>query len=203
MRPQTGQRDGRAENRAPRSRRAAAPQSRDWAGLQTRSRRGTRARPGPLPAAAARATGLQSELRSSPYVVAVAWATIWRYVVVGGVTLAMFAGVRPPLLAAAAIGFAGLILGLWRRRWWAAGLWRAAMLGWAIGASSGSELFPYLIAGSLAVVTLEPWLVARGRRAQVTTSARSAALPVAAPAAPGVAAPELPEPVWPRSRRRG
>ncbi len=134
--------------------------------------------------------------------VAVAWATIWRYAVVGAVTLAMFSGVRPPLLAAAAIGFAGLILGLWRRRWWAAGLWRAAMLGWATGASSGSEFFPYLIAGALAVVTLEPWLVARGRRAEVTASARSA-VPVAARAAPGVAAPELPEPVWPRSRRRG
>lgn len=184
------------------TRRRPAPQSRDWALLQTPDR-GAPAQAGlSHTTTSAQAPELPNGLGPSPYVISVAWGTIWRYAVVGAVTLAMFSGVRPPLVAAAVIGVAGLILGLWRRRWWAAGLWRAAMLGWATGASSGSEFFPYLIAGALAVVTVEPWLVARGRRAELPTPARSA-VAVAAPAAPVVADPRLPEPVWPRSRRRG
>ncbi|MGA8015468.1 MAG: hypothetical protein WCB85_06075, partial [Candidatus Dormiibacterota bacterium] len=186
MRERTARERTRSIEARAEARRRPAPQSRDWALLQTLDRGAPAQARRSHPTTSAQGPALPNGLGPSPYVISVAWGTIWRYAVVGSVTLAMFSGVRPPLVTAAAIGVAGLILGLWRRRWWAAGLWRAAMLGWATGASSGSQFFPYLIAGSLAVVTLEPWLVARGRRAVESTSPGSA-VAVAAPAAPVVA----------------
>lgn len=130
----------------------AAPQSRDWAP------RPSDRRP-PPPAAAPEAV----ERYRTPYLVAVAWGTVWRYAVVGTLVLLIISGPAPPLLLGGVVGAAGILAGLWFRRPWWAGAWRAAMLGWASGLASAHWFFPYVVVGTLAVVTVEPWLVAPGR----------------------------------------
>jgi hypothetical protein len=129
----------------------APPQSRDWA---------PRPRvPPPLPAPAAETV----ERYRTPYLVAVAWGTAWRYATVGIIVLLIFAGLRPPLLLGGVVGVAGFLAGLWFRRPWWAGAWRAAMLGWGLGMASAHWFFAYVVVGTLAAITLEPWIVARGR----------------------------------------
>jgi len=130
-----------------------------------------------------------------PYGVTVAWGILWRYAVLGAVVLGMVAGPRPPLLAPLAIVVGGLLLGLWFRRPWPAALWRAATLGWATAVTAGWIVFPMVLAGALAALTVEPWLLARGR-------GRSRSRPRAvAPAAPVVAG-MAPAAEWPGIRRR-
>ena len=112
-----------------------------------------------------------------PYGVAVAWGILWRYAVLGAVVLAMVAGPRPPLAAPLAIIAGGVVLGLWFRRPWPAALWRAAVLGWAAAVTAGWIVFPIVLASGLAVLTLEPWLLARGRGRSRDRQRQAAAAP--------------------------
>jgi hypothetical protein len=129
-----------------------APQTRDWA-ERTWLRE-------PVTAAETRAA---VEHYRTPYLVAVAWGTAWRYAVVAAIVFLIFAGLRPPLPLGLAVAIAGFLGGLWFRRPWWAGAWRAAMLGWAVGLASAHWSFAYVVVGALAVITLEPWIVARLR----------------------------------------
>jgi hypothetical protein len=137
--------------------------------------------------------------RRRPYGVAVAWGILWRYAVLGAVVLAMVAGPRPPLAAPLAVIAGGVLLGLWFRRPWPAALWRAAVLGWAVAVTAGWIGFPIVLASGLAVVTAEPWLLARGRGR--SRDRRRPAAPAAASASP-IAAGTAPTAEWPRARRR-
>jgi hypothetical protein len=130
----------------------APPQTRDWAP------RSPAPRPLQLPSEVE-----PVERYQTPYLVAVAWGTAWRYGVVGAAVLLIFAGLRPPVALAAVVGIAGFLAGLWFRRPWWAGAWRAAMLGWGVGAASAHWFFAYVVVGTLAAITLEPWIVARRR----------------------------------------
>lgn len=134
-----------------------------------------------------------------PYGVAVAWGVLWRYAVLGAVVLAMVAGVRPPLAAPLAVIAGGVLLGLWFRRPWPAALWRAAVLGWTVAVTAGWIVFPIALASGLAVVTTEPWLLARGRG-----RSRDRQRPAAPGAASGFPTPVgmAPPAEWPRARRR-
>ncbi|HBV94955.1 MAG: hypothetical protein ABSC16_05640 [Candidatus Dormibacteria bacterium] len=131
-----------------------------------------------------------------PYGVAVAWGILWRYAVLGAVVLAMVAGPHPPLAAPLAIVAGGVVLGLWFRRPWPAALWRAAVLGWVAAVTAGWIVFPIVLASALAVLTVEPWLLARGR-GRSRDRQRLASAP-ALPSAAGMA----PAAEWPRARRR-
>jgi hypothetical protein len=134
-----------------------------------------------------------------PYGVAVAWGILWRYAVLGAVVLAMVVGPRPPLAAPLAIVAGGVLLGLWARRPWPAALWRAAMLGWAAAVTAGWIVFPIVLASGLAVLTLEPWLLARGRGR--SRGRQRPAAPAAASTSPTLAG-IAPAAEWPRAGRR-
>jgi hypothetical protein len=172
------------------------PQARDWARRQGTSV-GALDPGSPGSAAPIRAPASHP----APYLVAVAWGTVWRYAVVGAVTLVMFAGLRPPLAVGAGVAVAGVVLGLWLRRWWIAGLWRAAVLGWAIGMTSPYWVFPYVIAAALAVVTVEPWVTARRPRGVAPPALPERGSRARARGRSG-GRPELPGPEWPQARRR-
>jgi len=152
------------------------------------------------------ATGTALDMASSPadppwrrpYGVAVAWGILWRYAVLGAVVLAMVAGPRPPLAAPLAIIAGGMLLGLWFRRPWPAALWRAAVLGWVAAVTAGWTVFPLVLASGLAVLTVEPWLLARGRGRSRDRRRAAATAPSASPSAAGIA----PAAEWPRARRR-
>jgi hypothetical protein len=156
------------------------PQARDWARWQP-----------PVPPAAFPGGRAQAPAPDpgAPYLVSVAWGTVWRYAAIGLILVGMFVGFRPPLLAAAVVAAAGVGLGLWYRRLWVAGLWRAVMLGWGIGEAGSHWFFPYVVVAALVVVTVEPWLVARRRRSR----------PAPAPPPPP---PPPPPPLWPQARQR-
>lgn len=166
----------------------APPQARDWARLQRHTSE-TVLRPDPATAAE------DGAARRTPYMVAVAWGLLWRYAVVGTITLAMFGGIRPPIAGGAVVAGAGVLLGLWFRRGWVACVWRAAVLGWVAGLASSTFLLPFVVVGALAVITIEPWVVARGRPAPAPGRATGGR-------ADGRRQPPLPGSVWPRAGRR-
>jgi hypothetical protein len=101
-----------------------------------------------------------------PYLVSVSWGILWRYGVLGLIVLADTAGVKPPSPLLLVVGAAGAVLGLWFRSWWIAALWRAAVVGWAATAATRLGLFPYVVAGGLTLLTVEPWVAARNRRSR-------------------------------------
>jgi hypothetical protein len=86
---------------------------------------------------------------------------LWRYGVVGAVAFEVIVGPGIPAAATLALGLGGILLGLWFRRGWIPGLWRAAALGWLAAATAGSLFFPVALVAALAVVTVEPWLSTR------------------------------------------
>ena len=164
------------------------PQVRDWAPP-------LRQAPGAGALTERASSAADGSARRSPYVVAAAWGTLWRYAVLGSVLLAMVGGLGPPVIAGAVVGGAGALLGLWFRRGWVACLWRAVMLGWLTGLSSSTLLFPGVVIAALAVITIEPWVVARDRRRPAAGPRRARS-----PRAPDRAGP--PGPGWPRAARR-
>lgn len=137
-----------------------------------------------------------ARVQEQPYLVAVCWGILWRYGVLGSIVLAATGGLRLPTSLLVVVGAAGVVLGLWFRSWWVAVLWRAAVVGWATTATTRLALFPYVVAGGLALLTIEPWLTARTRRAR----RRAAAIGLLAPAL-GEAAP-MPAANWRRAGRR-
>jgi len=135
-----------------------------------------------------------------PRLVGVASGILWRYLVLGAVAFEVFAGPRIPIPALGAIGAGGVLVGFWFRRGWAPAAWRASMLGWATAASAGLVLFPAILVLSIVVVTVEPFVLLRGRRQAGDRSRRDGFAPSAS--RQRSVTPTAPVPDWPRAPRR-
>jgi hypothetical protein len=89
---------------------------------------------------------------------------LWRLGLLAGVIVVAQAGYGPPWYAAAGVVSAGLMLGLWHRRWHIARVWRMLMV--AAGVAYVAPLTPIALVATEAgfgIALIAPWLAARGR----------------------------------------
>lgn len=100
-----------------------------------------------------------------PVLSSVIWGVLWRYAILGALLVAAEGQSEKPWLAIVGVLSGGLVLGLWRRRWAVARIWRTAVV--AGGAAYIAPLFsvyPDVLAGSIGALTLAPILATWRRR---------------------------------------
>jgi hypothetical protein len=89
---------------------------------------------------------------------------MWRYGVLGALVVAAQLQAQKPWLLIAGVLLGGLFLGLWRRRWTLARLWRTVVVaGGAVYIAPLFSLYPDALVGSIGALTLAP-LAATWRR---------------------------------------
>ncbi len=94
----------------------------------------------------------------------VVWGLTWRYGVLGALFMAAQSQAQKPWLVIAGVLLGGLLLGLWRRRWALARLWRTVVVaGGAVYVAPLFSVYPDVLVGSIGALTLAP-LVATWRR---------------------------------------
>jgi hypothetical protein len=94
------------------------------------------------------------------YLVRVALGLLWRFALVGVVTLGSLISPAVPLAAAVGVLAGGQVISLRRGAGAAAPLWRTGLIALALAVSSGLALYPKVAAGGLAWVGVEPWVLA-------------------------------------------
>ena len=93
----------------------------------------------------------------------IVWGWLWRFGLLGAVAVAASTEPSPPWRVIAAVLGGGVLLGLWRRRWVLARVWRTLVIaGGAVYLAPASTLYPDLLVGSVGLLTLSP-LVATWR----------------------------------------
>lgn len=94
----------------------------------------------------------------------IVWGLMWRYGVLGALLIAAQSQAQKPWLVIAGVLLGGLLLGLWRRRWALARLWRTVVVaGGAVYIAPLFSVYPDVLVGSIGALTLAP-LVATWRR---------------------------------------
>jgi hypothetical protein len=94
----------------------------------------------------------------------IVWGLMWRYGVLGALVVAAQLQAQKPWLLIAGVLLGGLFLGLWRRRWTLARLWRTVVVaGGAVYIAPLFSLYPDALVGSIGALTLAP-LAATWRR---------------------------------------
>lgn len=94
------------------------------------------------------------------YLVSVARGLLWRFALVGAVTLGTLISPAIPLATAVGVLVGSQLLVLRRGSGAAAPLWRTGLIALALAVSSGLAVYPKVVAGGLAWVGVEPWVLA-------------------------------------------
>ena len=106
------------------------------------------------------------ERRHARFLPRVAWGMIWRYGILGAVTWdASTRGGSKPWLLLLAIVAGGMALGLYRRRWMIARVWRTFIVAvTAVYVGPMFAIYPDILVGSLGILTLFPFVATWSHR---------------------------------------
>jgi hypothetical protein len=103
--------------------------------------------------------------RRRPWLPNVVWGLMWRYGVLGALVIAAQLQPQKPWSVIAGVLVGGVLLGLWRRRWALARLWRTVVVaGGAVYIAPLFSVYPDALAGSIGALTLAPLLATWRRR---------------------------------------
>lgn len=98
------------------------------------------------------------------YLVRVAVGLLWRFALVGVVTLGALVSPAVPLAGAVGVLLGSQVISLRGAPGAAAPLWRTGLIALALAVSSGLALYPRVVAAGLIWVGVEPWILGGRRR---------------------------------------
>lgn len=90
---------------------------------------------------------------------------MWRYSILGALLVAAAAEAQKPWLMIVGVLVGGQALGMWRRRWTLARVWRAVVVaGAAVYVAPLFSFYPTLLIGSIGTLTIAPLVDGLRRR---------------------------------------